>query len=53
MGYPEALGGLDTTAEAGDFDAISKKVEDAIVAFPTSDSIFPSKTVILHDSPLQ
>ena len=32
MGYPEALGGLDTTAEAGDFDAISKKVEDAIVA---------------------
>ena len=32
MGYPEALGGLDTTAEAGDFDAITKKVEDAIVA---------------------
>ena len=32
MGYPEALGGLDTTAEAGDFDAITKKVEDAMVA---------------------
>lgn len=32
MGYPEALGGLDTTAEAGDFDAITKKVEEAIVA---------------------
>ena len=32
LGYPEALGGLDTTAEAGDFDAILKKVEDAIVA---------------------
>lgn len=32
MGYPEALGGLDTTAEAGDFDAITKKVEDALIA---------------------
>ena len=31
MGYPEALGGLDTTAEAGDFAAILKKVEDAVV----------------------
>ena len=30
MGYPEALGGLDTTAEAGDFDAILAKVESAI-----------------------
>lgn len=32
MGYPEALGGLDTTAEAGDFDAITNKVEEAIIA---------------------
>ena len=32
MGYPEALGGLDTTAEAGDFAKITKKVEDAVVA---------------------
>jgi len=32
MGYPEALGGLDTTAEAGDFDAITKKVEAALDA---------------------
>ena len=31
LGYPEALGGLDTTAEAGDFEAILKKVEGAIV----------------------
>ena len=31
LGYPEALGGLDTTAEAGDFAAILKKVEAAIV----------------------
>ena len=31
MGYPEALGGLDTTAEAGDFEAILKKVEAAII----------------------
>ena len=32
MGYPEALGGLDTTAEAGDFAKITKKVEDAVIA---------------------
>lgn len=32
MGYPEALGGLDTTAEAGDFEAITAKVEKAIEA---------------------
>ena len=32
MGYPEALGGLDTTNEKGDFDAITKKVEDALIA---------------------
>lgn len=32
LGYPEALGGLDTTAEAGNFEAITKKVEDAVVA---------------------
>ena len=31
LGYPEALGGLDTTAEAGDFSAILTKVEQAIV----------------------
>ena len=31
LGYPEALGGLDTTAEAGDFAAILTKVEQAIV----------------------
>jgi len=31
MGYPGALG-IDLTAEAGDFTAILKKVEDAVVA---------------------
>ena len=32
MGYPEALGGVDTTAEAGDFDAILKKIESEVIA---------------------
>lgn len=31
MGYPNALGDLDLTAEAGDFDAILAKVEKAVV----------------------
>ena len=31
MGYPNALGDLDLTAEAGDFDAILAKVEQAVV----------------------
>lgn len=31
MGYPQALGDLDLTAEAGDFDAILAKVEKAVV----------------------
>ena len=30
MGYPNALGDLDLTAEAGDFDAILAKVEKAV-----------------------
>ena len=30
MGYPQALGDLDLTAEAGDFDAILAKVEKAV-----------------------
>lgn len=32
MGYPEALGGVDTTAEAGDFNAILKKIEAEALA---------------------
>ena len=31
LGYPEALGGLDTTAEAGDWSKIMDKVEQAVV----------------------
>ena len=31
LGYPEALGGLDTTAEAGDWSKIMNKVEQAVI----------------------